>query len=136
MEYLHVHPQNTQFLRNLSRFSLLDINNNTREQHTLSYSLKSCARILLPAIALKEWHREVNKNNLLGGQFFNIFGQKFAKIINWVGSLRILSTLTQIMCFPPKTLRCVTLSMPSSADTHCRISWTRVLRSVDIVQQT
>ena len=45
--------------------------------------------------------REVNKNNLLGGQFL-IFCQKSRKIINWVGSLHFLSGLTQIMCFPQK----------------------------------
>ena len=39
--------------------------------------------------------REVNKNNSLGGQCFNIFAQKFRKIINWVGSLQFLSALTQ-----------------------------------------
>ena len=72
--------------------------------------------------------REVNKNNLLGEQFF---AQKSGKIINWVGSLQFLSAPTQIMRFPPESLRYITLSVPSSANTQCRISWTEVLRCVD-----
>ena len=43
--------------------------------------------------------REVNKNNLLGGHFLNIFAQNSGKIIDWVGSLQFLSSLTQTMCF-------------------------------------
>ena len=40
--------------------------------------------------------REVNKNNLLGGQFLTFLPKKSGKIINWMGNLQFL---TQIMYF-------------------------------------
>ena len=57
--------------------------------------------------------REVNKNNLLGEQFLIFLPKKYGKIINWVGSLQFLSTLTQIMCFSLslETLRYITFSV-------------------------
>ena len=38
--------------------------------------------------------REVNKNNLLGGQFLIFLPKKLGKLINWVGSFRLLSAHT------------------------------------------
>ena len=38
--------------------------------------------------------REVNKNNLLGGQFLIFLPKKSRKIINWVGKLKFLSAVT------------------------------------------
>ena len=69
--------------------------------------------------------REVNKNNLLGKQFY-IFVQKSRKIINWVGSFQFWAPLAKIMVFSLETLG---NSRPLNPLAHWRnrISWSEVL---------